>query len=140
MEIFGIGPLELLFIILIAIIVLGPKDIEKTARAAGRGLYKLLRSDTWKTVSQTSRQLRDLPNELVRQAGIEELQKDLNKEMAGKPGPVPTQGAAPAERSTSGETALPAEEQGPGPDGAGSIPVESENRIAPPDHDKENPE
>ena len=32
MEILGIGPSELLFIVLIAIIVLGPKDMQKAGR------------------------------------------------------------------------------------------------------------
>src|SRR3990172_8299365 len=38
MELLGIGPLELAFIILIAVIVIGPRDIGKFARGAGRRL------------------------------------------------------------------------------------------------------
>ncbi len=81
MEILGIGPLELLFILLIALIILGPKDLEKTARTIGRGLNQLVRSDTWKTVMDASRQLRTLPNRLMREANLEELQKDTSKEL-----------------------------------------------------------
>ncbi len=126
MELFGIGPLELLFIILIAVIVLGPKDIEKTAKAVGRGLYRLVRSDTWKTLTQTSRRIRTLPNELMRQAGIEELQKDLNKEVRGSPGSG--QGAPP------GTGAVPTDQTPPIPE-----PPPPENRISPPGKDQDPP-
>ena len=42
MEILGIGPLELIFILLIALIVLGPGDMVKTGRTIGRFLIKSL--------------------------------------------------------------------------------------------------
>jgi sec-independent protein translocase protein TatB len=48
MEIFGIGASELVFILLIAIIVLGPKDMQKAGRTIGRWLNQLMRSDGWK--------------------------------------------------------------------------------------------
>ncbi|MDP3184731.1 MAG: twin-arginine translocase TatA/TatE family subunit [Anaerolineales bacterium] len=75
MEFLGIGPLELLFIVFIALIILGPKDMEKTAKTIGKGLNQLVRSDTWKTVTEASRKLRTLPNELMREANLEELPK-----------------------------------------------------------------
>jgi sec-independent protein translocase protein TatB len=136
MELFGIGPLELIFIILIAIIILGPKEIEKTAKAAGRGMYRLVRSDMWKTLTQTSRQIRTLPNDLMRQAGIEELQKDLNKDLkdlnkdlSGKPGPVQAQTPP---QVIGADSTVSARASPPDPD-------EPENRIAPPEHDPEPP-
>jgi len=81
MEILGIGPLELLFIILLVIIILGPKDMEKTGRSIGQGLNKLVRSDTWKTFRQASDKVRTLPNELMREAGMEEIKKTLHSEI-----------------------------------------------------------
>ncbi len=77
MELFGIGPLELLFIILLAIIIFGPKDIQKAGRVLGGWLRKLTQSDTWKLLTQTSRRLKTLPNDLMREAEIEELQKAI---------------------------------------------------------------
>ena len=41
MEILGIGASELVFIILIAIIILGPKDMQKAGRTIGRFLNQL---------------------------------------------------------------------------------------------------
>ena len=82
MEILGIGPLELLFILLIALIILGPKDLQKTARTIGKGLNQLVSSDTWKTVTEASRKLRTLPSELMREANLEELQKTTSQELS----------------------------------------------------------
>jgi Sec-independent protein translocase protein TatA len=77
MEFLGIGPLELFFIILIALIVLGPKDMVKAGRTLGRFLRTLVTSPTWRSIQQTSRELRYLPNRLMREAGLEDLKKDL---------------------------------------------------------------
>jgi Sec-independent protein translocase protein TatA len=81
MEFLGIGPLELLFIILIALLILGPKDLEKTGKSIGKGLSKLVKSDTWKTVRQASEKVKSLPNELMREAGMEEMKQSLGSEI-----------------------------------------------------------
>jgi len=78
MEIFGVGPTELLFIIVIALLIFGPKDMEKAGRTVGRWLNQLLRSDTWKMVRDTSREIRGLPTRLMRDANIEDLKKELS--------------------------------------------------------------
>jgi Sec-independent protein translocase protein TatA len=77
MELFGIGPLELLFILIIALIVLGPKDMVKAGRTLGRFMRQVVTSDTWRTIQQASRELRQIPTRLIREAGIEDLKKQL---------------------------------------------------------------
>jgi sec-independent protein translocase protein TatB len=77
MEILGIGPLELLFILVIALIVLGPGDMVKTGRSIGRFLRKIVTSSEWRTVQKASRELRYLPNRLMREAAMDDLSKDL---------------------------------------------------------------
>ena len=81
MDIFGIGASELVFIILIAIIVLGPKDMQKAGRTIGRFLNQLIRSDSWKVFQRTSNELRNLPRNLMREANTEmmEAEKDLRR-------------------------------------------------------------
>lgn len=83
MEILGIGPSELLFIIIIALIVLGPKDMQKAGKTVGRWLNNLVRSDGWKAFQQTSREIRNLPTKLMRDANLElaETEKDIRKAM-----------------------------------------------------------
>ena len=79
MEFLGVGPLELLFVLLIALIVLGPNDMVKAGRTLGKWLRKLVTSPTWQAIQQTSRDIRLLPNKLMRDAGLEEDLKELNE-------------------------------------------------------------
>ena len=73
MEILGIGPLEALFILLIALIAVGPKDLGKAARSMGRLLNQLYKSEAWHNLSEASRSIRSLPNRLAREAALEDL-------------------------------------------------------------------
>jgi Sec-independent protein translocase protein TatA len=77
MEFLGIGPLEFLLIVLLALIILGPKDLEKAAKSLGKNLNKLVRSNIWKDIQQTSENLKNLPTELMRDAQLDELQKTI---------------------------------------------------------------
>ena len=81
MEILGIGAPELVFVIIIALIVLGPKDMQKAGLTIGRWLNQLVRSEGWKAFQQTSRELRNLPTNLMREANMElaETEKELRK-------------------------------------------------------------
>lgn len=82
MDILGIGPLELLFILLIALIVVGPKDLARVGRTLGRTLNRIYRSDSWKVLNEASKTIRTLPNRLAREAALEELdsvKKDVDK-------------------------------------------------------------
>jgi sec-independent protein translocase protein TatB len=74
MEILGIGAPELIFIVIIALIVLGPKDMQKAGKTIGKWLRDTVTSDSWKLFQQTTRELRNLPNRLMREAN-----EDLNK-------------------------------------------------------------
>jgi len=69
MELFGIGPLELLFILIIALVVLGPRDMVKAGRSVGRFLRKTILSPTW---LKMQREIRNLPYQMMREAGLEE--------------------------------------------------------------------
>jgi sec-independent protein translocase protein TatB len=98
MEIFGIGASEFVFIILIAIIILGPKDMQKAGRTIGRFLNQLIRSDSWKIFQKTSNELRNLPRNLMREANMEmmEAEKDLRRVIDPRSNP-----AAPRSSSNS---------------------------------------
>ena len=78
MDFLGIGPLELIFVILIAIIIFGPNDMIKAGRTAGKYLRHLVKSPGWQTFQQASREMRNLPTKLMREAGMDELEKDIN--------------------------------------------------------------
>jgi hypothetical protein len=85
MDFFGIGLAEIFFIVLIALIIFGPRDMVKAGRTIGRFLRKTIFSPTMIAVQH---KIRHLPYELMREAGIEEdelnlgidqIQKDLSK-------------------------------------------------------------
>ena len=67
MEFLGVGPTEFIFIIIIALIVLGPKDLAKTGSTVGKWLNGILQSDGWKAIRRTSDELRRLPTQLMRE-------------------------------------------------------------------------
>ena len=79
MDILGIGPLELLFIAVIAIIVLGPKGMVKGAREAGKAIRNVVRSPIWRDVVDTSREIREFPRKIAREAGIEQDLEELRR-------------------------------------------------------------
>jgi sec-independent protein translocase protein TatB len=97
MEILGIGASELVFIVLIAIIVLGPKDMQKAGRTIGRWLNQMVHSDSWKIFQKTSSELRNLPRTLMREANMEvaeverELRNAIDPRIDSKAGPASTQ-------------------------------------------------
>jgi sec-independent protein translocase protein TatB len=84
MEILGIGPSELLFIVVIALIILGPKDMQKAGRTIGKWLRSIVTSDGWRMFQQTSRELRTLPNRLMREANDEvtRIGDDINNSIS----------------------------------------------------------
>lgn len=75
MDFLGIGPLEIVLVVLLALVLFGPKDIARSARDAGRTLNRLYKSEAWRSMNQASRALRGLPNRLAREAEFEELER-----------------------------------------------------------------
>jgi len=124
MEILGIGASELVFVVIIALIVLGPKDMQKAGRTIGKWMRDIVTSDGWKAFQKTSNELRKLPAQMMRDAN-EELDK-FNKDIkSGMEIHKPTPKSPP--RSVSTDTP-PA--SNPGPNLTPS--EEQENTILPP--------
>jgi Sec-independent protein translocase protein TatA len=80
MEIFGIGPLEFLLIVLIMLLLLGPKEMVLTARKVGKFIRQLVKSPIWGEVMETSREIRELPTKLVEDTGLEEDFAQIKKD------------------------------------------------------------
>jgi len=116
MEILGIGAQELIFIVIIALIVLGPKDMQKAGKTIGRWLNQLVNSDTWKIFQQTSGELRNLPRNLMKEANMEmrETERELRRTM-DQIDPRPTRSVA-----------------------SSAAPASSHTRKAPPSNEPEN--
>ena len=133
MEILGIGPSELIFIIIIALIVLGPKDMQKAGRTIGKWLRDIVTSDSWKIFQQTSREVRNLPTRLMREAN-EELQK-LDAEINAPDSARARYGSwdtSPGSRSNLSATSASVPATPSQPPTSQASADDSENIIAPP--------
>jgi Sec-independent protein translocase protein TatA len=78
MNLFGIGPLELLLIFLLIVIIFGPQDLQKTGKALGKTLNKMVKSEEWQAFKRASREIQLLPNKLMREANLEEMAHELD--------------------------------------------------------------
>lgn len=116
MEILGIGMPELIFIFVIALLILGPKDMQKAGRTIGRWLNRLINSDAWKVLRKSSLELRNLPTNLMREANMEMRKTDEEIRNAMNPNARPVRKPAPLEgnsiaAATPKETAAQAPEK-----------------------------
>lgn len=79
MELFNIGPLEFILIILFAVVFLGPERMVKGAYSLGRWINKFVRSPMWAEIMSTSREIRELPTKIVRESGLEESLAEIKQ-------------------------------------------------------------
>ena len=80
MNILGIGPLELIFVLLVMVLVLGPEDITKAGKKLGGFLREVRKSDAWAGITNAKRTLSDLPAALVREAELEDIKKEFDRD------------------------------------------------------------
>jgi len=79
MEILGVGPLEIILVIVLALVVLGPQDMVASARKMGAWVRKIARSELWREIMDTSREIRQIPVTIMRDSGLEETVNDLRQ-------------------------------------------------------------
>ena len=81
MQICGVGGPELLIVALLGYIVFGPERAKDVALSAGRFLRRVTRSAWFNDFSRMAREIRDLPNTLIRLAELEETQSELQQNL-----------------------------------------------------------
>jgi Sec-independent protein translocase protein TatA len=139
MELFGIGPLELMFIFIIILLVIGPKDIEKTSRNLGKMINRVNRSPNFQVVRRASEELRNLPARLAREAQLDELKEltdlsDVKKELqetANTIGNLNRPFDAWTKELPPGETQPPAATT-PAPSGTATVPAATNAAVPAP--------
>jgi sec-independent protein translocase protein TatB len=72
MELFNIGPVEFLLIIIVMFILLGPDGMIRTARQIGSWIRVIIRSPMWRDIMGYSQEIRELPQKIVRETGLDE--------------------------------------------------------------------
>ncbi len=79
MEIFGVGAPEIALIVLIALILLGPKDMVAAGRTIGKTLRTIMTSPAWMIMKKTGEEIQQLPIKLAREAGLDEIKEETRK-------------------------------------------------------------
>jgi sec-independent protein translocase protein TatB len=77
MDILGIGPLEFIFIIVIMLLVLGPKGMVKAVHDIGQFLRKLVQSPVWKSIINSSQEIREVQHQIIKETGLDESIKEI---------------------------------------------------------------
>jgi len=77
----NIGSLEFVFILLLVLIVLGPRKAVKTAGELGALIKKVTRSKFWRDLVNTSEEIRDLPRKMMDEAELQETINTLDRKV-----------------------------------------------------------
>ncbi|MBA4164631.1 MAG: twin-arginine translocase subunit TatB [Erythrobacter sp.] len=110
---FDIGASELLVIVIVAILVIGPKDMPRALRTAGRWIGKIRRA---------SNHFRTGIDAMIREAELEEMEKKWQAQNAAIMAQPSTEAEARADEATGPTAAAPpiAEGEGETPTGDSS--------------------
>jgi Sec-independent protein translocase protein TatA len=82
MQIFNVGALEFLIILLLAVIILGPRKAVKTAGDVGRWIKELLQSQFWQDLQATSKEIQDIPKKMMDEAEVQRTLEELDRSNA----------------------------------------------------------
>lgn len=77
MKILGMGLPEIIFILLLILLIFGPADVEKTAKAIGNVWNRLTRSETWQVAQRLGYELRRWPARVMRESGLGDFYQDM---------------------------------------------------------------
>ncbi|MBX7483258.1 Sec-independent protein translocase protein TatB [Qipengyuania qiaonensis] len=131
---FDIGASELLVIVIVAILVIGPKDMPKALRTAGRWIGKLRRM---------SSHFRAGIDEVVRQAEIEEMEEKWaarnKKIMATYPDGSSPEGGAPENLLPGEMEPLSSADEVPDADAAAEAAIRRAAPVRAPEHADRSP-
>ena len=83
MELFGVGWVELIVVIVIALIILGPSDMANLGRTLGRFMRKVVMSPEWRALLAIGSEVKEMPTKLMREAQFEDLNKEIQAELQG---------------------------------------------------------
>ena len=97
MNILGVGPLEILVILILGLLVLGPEGMIKAGKTAGKFLHQLYQSEFWKLTRSSRGVIEKYTRELELTGRMENIREELSRldmpdrqrPMSESPSPVP---------------------------------------------------
>lgn len=72
MEILGVGPLEFGLILVLMFVLLGPGGMVRVGQQIGSFLRGIVRSDTWRAVVSSSKEIRQAQEKFMKESGIQD--------------------------------------------------------------------
>lgn len=75
MELLGLGLGEWLAVLVLILLLFGPKDMAANARKIAIWVRKVTHSEFWRDMRETGREISQIPAQLAQEAGLEEWQQ-----------------------------------------------------------------
>ncbi len=77
MDILGVGPLEFVLILVLMLILLGPKGMVKMVHDVGQFLKNMVQSPIWKSIVSSSQEIRQVQTQIIKESGLDESLKEI---------------------------------------------------------------
>ncbi len=77
MRFFNVGIREVILLLVIMLILFGPRQMQENARNLARGIRKFVRSDAWRTFLGLYDDVNTIKDQVIRESGIQEVQDSL---------------------------------------------------------------
>lgn len=89
MDLLGVGPLELLFFVVLLLALFDPKDLGQGARQLGMWINRLTRTEAFRTVQAMRDEIANLPQQLANEAHLADIQRELHNQTIAPPPTAP---------------------------------------------------
>ncbi|MBQ6503359.1 MAG: twin-arginine translocase TatA/TatE family subunit [Flexilinea sp.] len=86
MRIFNVGIREVILLLVILLILFGPRQLQENARKTAQAIRRFVRSDTWRSFLGIYDDVNNIKEEVIRESGIREVQDSLrgiNRQLSG---------------------------------------------------------
>ena len=77
MRIFNVGIREVILLLVIMLILFGPRQLQENARNLAKAIRRFVRSDTWRTFLGLVDDVNTIKDQVIRESGIKEVQDSL---------------------------------------------------------------
>ena len=77
MRILNVGIREVILLLVIMLILFGPRQMQENARKTAQAIRRFVRSDTWRTFLGLYDDVNTIKDEVIRESGIREVQDSL---------------------------------------------------------------
>ena len=118
MRVLNVGIREVSLLLVIMLILFGPKQMQENARNLARAIRKFVRSDTWRTFIGVVDDVNTIKDQVIRESGLQEVQDslrgvtrsldqidaDLHRENLAEPRPNGPVTPEPPQQNTDGST------------------------------------